>query len=157
MFEFLILLSRVSDFGIMLIAVLLVCLSLFIFGKRKESLVVMFSFGISALLSYVLKVIFKIPRPERMLVEMDGYRFPSGHATMAGIVAALIWVYSPLLFNKKSLIWGFRALAIIWFCLIAFARVYLQVHFLLDVIVGGLIGLISVWFVRWVLRDRKLS
>jgi undecaprenyl-diphosphatase len=96
----------------------------------------------------VAKWVFQRPRP-RVISRLSGagwYSFPSGHATMA-----------PLVFGLGVLIWsgpwsrGTRAalLLVAAACslLIAFARVYLGVHWPTDVLGGLLLG--AGWAAMW--------
>lgn len=72
------------------------------------------------------------------------YSFPSGHA--AGSFAAatsLAQVWSP----GRVVFWGLAAL-------IAFSRVYVGVHYPLDVLCGALLGLACAWLVHRVRRSR---
>jgi len=90
--------------------------------------------------SFVIQVIKKIinrPRPQLMLeglrafnVPICPYSFPSGHTGASLTIALVIAHYLPL----------FGAILIALSCLIGFSRIYLGVHYLSDVVAGGLIG-----------------
>ena len=93
-----------------------------------------------------------------LLVKGHDWSFPSDHAILAGAVTLTLFYVSKRL--------GFISLA--FALLMAFARVYVGVHYPQDVLVGLLEGaaiaaglrfvLISpvAWFVRW-LRSSKFS
>lgn len=87
-----------------------------------------------------LKWLFRRRRPDPvapgLYLRLDRHALPSGHATRAACTTVLL---APLLPG-----WG-AALLATWAGLVSLARVALQVHYVLDVIVGlalgGLIGL----------------
>lgn len=102
---------------------------------------------VGTLINQVLKMIFMIPRPwvidkdftivEAARAEATGYSFPSGHTqnatgTYGGIAR----------FSKK--LWV-RILWIVLIVLVAFSRLYLGVHTLLDVGVSLVIGVVLVF------------
>jgi undecaprenyl-diphosphatase len=95
------------------------------------------SFALASWANAVLKALFDRSRPPDALgLEALGSvptsaSFPSGHAMSAFAVAAAIAVLSP------RLRWPVLAVA----ALIAFSRVYLGVHFWLDVLVGAALGI----------------
>ncbi len=112
----------------------------------------------SGLVSRVIKIVVARPRP-RTLENVDSWwpslasayhSFPSGHATSAFTLAAVLAVAAP------SGRWGFYAVA----GLIAFSRVALDAHFVSDVVAGGLLGWATgraamiVADRRWPVRDR---
>jgi undecaprenyl-diphosphatase len=89
--------------------------------------------------AYLLKKIFQIPRPfttpefEQMALKLTtGYSFPSMHAAFCmGVIPFLHRVF------KSKYIQYFFALILL---LIAFSRVYIGLHYMSDVIAGGLLG-----------------
>ena len=93
--------------------------------------------ALAPLLSSVVKALVDRPRPPDGLVHPAGASFPSGHATFAGATC----VAAVLLFTKvdgrRRLWWGLAAAGIAG---MAWSRTYLQVHWLLDVVAGSLLG-----------------
>lgn len=86
----------------------------------------------------VLKMTIQRNRPitEKTLIEVEGWSFPSGHATMSvifyGIIAYFIIknIHSFKLSVLLTILTGFIVI------LIGFSRIYLQVHYVTDVLVG---------------------
>jgi undecaprenyl-diphosphatase len=85
----------------------------------------------------LLKWAFRRERPggsfAGLYARLDRHAFPSGHATRAGCVAASLLPLLPA--------WAAVALAL-WAVSVCLARVALRVHYLLDVAVGLLVGLL---------------
>jgi undecaprenyl-diphosphatase len=69
-----------------------------------------------------------------------GFSFTSSHAANHfGIAVFLVVTLQPLLKN-------YRYLFLIWAAIIAYAQVYVGVHFPLDIFVGAIIGIIVGYF-----------
>lgn len=95
----------------------------------------------SAMLNGIIKLIFMAPRPFQVgkgIFAVDpstatGYSFPSGHsqasATFGGFLA----------FENRSK--RIKLIGILFFVLIGFSRLYLRVHWPVDVLVGWTLGL----------------
>jgi undecaprenyl-diphosphatase len=97
-----------------------------------------------------IKFFYNHPRPFDILgftplISESGSSFPSGH--MAWFFAVALVVYYA---NRK---WG------IWFFVLSFlmgiARIYVGVHWPLDILGGILVGLLSALFVHWILRASR--
>jgi undecaprenyl-diphosphatase len=147
MLNFQILISNIADTKIMVILVLLVSGVLYFYKQKKAGLTVFLSSSIAIFITYALKHIFKIPRPENMLVLEDGYRFPSGHATMSAVIMSLVIFFSVKCIKNNFLKYTICFSGILWWLLVSNSRLYLGVHIPLDIIFGSIIGIFSVLLV----------
>ncbi len=114
-----------------------------ILWKKKEINEAFIFFGVmivNAGILFLLKEIVHKARPENMIAVETNYSFPSGHAMTSlvflGVLAYLIYYYSN--FKHKTI---FPITAII-IGIIGFSRLYLNVHWLSDVIAGYSLGII---------------
>jgi membrane-associated phospholipid phosphatase len=105
--------------------VIIIPACILLWKRKKFILPLIISAAVSALIAFALKYFFARPRP--LGTEFDS--FPSGHATQA---------FMPIPFLRKS-----KLITIIWLifaCLLAFTRVWFNLHYLSDVIAGAVIG-----------------
>lgn len=92
--------------------------------------------------AFVLSVKFTIrrPRPEgewgKIYRDSDPHSFPSGHAARSAMLTLLIFLFGP------AWLGGVMAL---WTLLVDYARIALGVHYLSDILVGTVIGLLFGW------------
>ena len=114
-----------------------------IFMKNKTyGLLVTFNLLWVYFTNKILKHLFDRPRPVSEFITQVGASFPSGHAMCStafyGFIAVLI---NTKLKNKylKILVTLFFSIFIL---LISFSRMYLQVHYFTDVLLGIMLGLI---------------
>jgi len=115
---------------------------IYLFYKKMYSQIIFFTISIlgSSLLFVLIKEIIKRERPISNIIEIGGYSFPSGHATLSTTLAFCIYlIFKDKVKYKKS----FVLILISYPLVISFTRVYLHVHYLSDVIAG--IGLGLVW------------
>lgn len=89
----------------------------------------------------LIKQFIQRARPENALIEVSGYSFPSGHATIAAIVfTVIIYAFKDNIPNNalKNL---FIAGNILLLLLTGFSRIYLRVHWASDIIAGFVLGI----------------
>ncbi len=142
--------STITGSTVMIPLLLLVCGVLYWNHKNKESYKIFFS-GVTAMaITYTLKYITDIPRPYHMLVPETGSRFPSGHATLAAVVMSLGIYYAYTYVTNPVMRYLYYILAIAWFIIVGYSRLYLHVHYPVDIIAGGLIGVLgTLWVVQF--------
>ncbi len=91
---------------------------------------------------YFLKLIVQIPRPIGNLVVRSGYAFPSGHTALATAVFGFLAVMLAVQRAEKPL----RIYLWVWISIIiiAIGRLFLNLHWLADVVASMVLGLVVV-------------
>lgn len=137
---------------------LIICVLIFIFGGEKGRdvalitvIALLIGYGVTEFLKYEIAR----PRPfislkgVHLLVTMDGYSFPSGHAAASFVGCTMM--------GKK---YGYLPLFILFAFIIAFSRVYIGVHYLSDVLAGAVLGmlcsLLVLHFEGYILKLKKV-
>lgn len=102
------------------------------------------------LITEAIKFFYYHPRPFDVLgftplINESGSSFPSGHAAWFFALAMIVW-YA----NRK---WG------IWYFILAafmgIARIYVGVHWPLDILGGAVVGVVSAMVIHWLLRRSR--
>lgn len=135
-------------------------LLLFVFKERFLALMVLSSYAISGIIAQILKYFILEARPAVFLknttypyfienVTLHNFHaFPSGHTASA---FALAGVLSFAAKNKNYSIFYLTGAV-----LVGYSRIYLAQHFMDDVLVGAIIGILSS-VVCWILLDNSFS
>jgi len=118
----------------------------FVLKHRSELILLLGVLVGSALLNYLLKIIFHRARPDiNRLIAVSGYSFPSGHSmaafTMYGILTFLLWKHIPSQRGRICLI----IFSVFMIAMIGLSRIYLGVHYPSDVLGGFFVS--TTWLI----------
>lgn len=124
------------------ITLLLVSIVIIIYLWFSGDKIKVFLFGLTMAANTVmialLKWLIHTSRPVNALVSESSNAFPSGHATSTVVFFGLLIYIFWFKINHKRMILSLYALAVL---IIGFSRIYLNVHWLTDVLGGYLLGL----------------
>lgn len=132
--------NAASPVSVVIFSVL--CLLVFIVHQRRKEIVMwavsLISGGVAV---YGLKSLLAVPRPAEPLIAISGYGFPSGHAAFSTLFAALF--YFSFIQHINKAIWRrlLTAFCVVVPIVVSYSRVYLQVHFPIDVFGGVLLAI----------------
>ena len=130
-----------------------------LFKNRKFILPFLFT-GISAeIFNLAGKNFFERVRPAGELVNETSYSFPSGHATLSiAVYGFLVYLIFKLSKKENLKIWSLVVMSV-FIGLIGLSRLYLQVHYLSDVlggfVLGGLCLVAGIIFSEYLLNKNK--
>jgi undecaprenyl-diphosphatase len=107
---------------------------------EKFSTSILLAFAFELPIYWLAKNSIKRRRPQELspfvepfITPSDRYSLPSGHTAAAFLMATLISFFYP----------DFMLVSFVWASMIGAARILLGVHFLTDVLVGALLGVLS--------------
>jgi len=136
--------SKIIDFifdtEFMILVSLILSAFIWFTHSKKESLFFAITIILNAAIVFVLKELVQRARPSNALLISKSFAFPSGHTTNAVVFFGLL-IY--LIFKKdksKNLKIASISLSIFMIFLIAFTRLYLNLHWLTDVLGGLTLG-----------------
>ena len=102
---------------------------------KRQSLAALIGIFAAAAVVFALKFSIRRPRPEgewgAIYRRLDAHSFPSGHAARMAMLAVVAALYGPP-------VWA--ALLFVWAALVMLARVAMKVHYLSDIVAGGMVG-----------------
>lgn len=141
--------TELGSFVAMLAICVIVIILSIVFKKqtiKRIALMCLLSLLIADGIALVLKTLICEPRPfitfgdvHLLVVEDDPFSFPSGHATSTFAVVGF------LVFKLKNKLWS--VILILFALIIGFSRIYVGVHYPLDVIAGMILGVLTAYLV----------
>lgn len=144
--------SWVFDTTALVAISLIVAAALFVYHNRSGGVLLLGAMAGNALLVLACKELIQSPRPLNMLIPETGYSFTSGHVTGSlvffGVLTYLAWRRWSSIKVKASMVTAWVAITV----LVAFDRIYLNVHWFSDVVGAVLLGAFVLTLSIWVFR-----
>ena len=141
--------THLGGFKILIAVCILVLILSIVLKKdnvKKLTLLCLVSLLVAGGIAFLLKYIIVEPRPfvtlsnvHLLITEDDPFSFPSGHTT------STFAVLSVLALKLKNKLWA--VVLVLWGILIGFSRIYVGVHYPLDVLAGAIIGIVTAYLV----------
>lgn len=115
----------------------------FLFYKKNKlsGILVLMNTINTAILNQGIKYIVRRPRPLNIIIEEDGFSFPSGHSMMSMCFYALIIYFIWKSNLKKDIKIILTALLVFLIYMIGFTRIYFGAHYPSDILAGYMITL----------------
>ncbi|MFC1697695.1 phosphatase PAP2 family protein [Nanoarchaeota archaeon] len=152
------LMSYISFISAPLLISLIVLIIVAYFFYKKDYFKLLFTiltFYVGLLILHIDKAIIANSRPENALISSFGFSFPSGHVAGAVLISGLlVYFYKDEIKNIYLKILTITILTLLPF-IIAFNRIYLQVHWLTDII--GALFLAIFWFTLILLFQDRIK
>lgn len=128
--------------GVYLIVIVSITMALFLLYKRYwwDLFTFFLVAGGGETILIILKLLFHRPRPTAQLVTVHGYSFPSGHAFAAMIAYGFLIHITWKLIKSEALRFLIFSLSIFLVLFVGISRIYLNVHWLTDVLGGYVSG-----------------
>lgn len=124
----------IFDTKSMIVISLLISILLWFKDSKKDSIFFISTMILNALFIFGIKFLTEIERPLNSLITETDFAFPSGHVTTAVVFFGIL----TYLFKNKSK--DFKILYILTILFIVFTRLYLNSHWLSDVLGGFALG-----------------
>lgn len=144
--SFLVMLTQVANPFVLACVALFISVLLIMKGHVYDAMLFLIALIVAVVSLTVLKNIFQITRPVSDVYSVEGWSFPSGHATVA---TSFFFLLCLIFWNKVRTVGGKTALvggSVFGTLLICFSRLYLGAHWTLDILAGIALGLLSVSF-----------
>jgi len=126
----------ITEPKVIAIIAIITTICLYVNKKKNQSILLGTTTIITVIITEILKAIIQRPRPISTLIQETGFSFPSGHTTMAIVFLGVMAYIFTKKKNKTKVVITSTLLLII----IGLSRLYLQVHWLTDIIGGLIIG-----------------
>ncbi len=132
--------SDVFDTYIVIAISLLVATCLCVKNYKRYSVLLFCAVVGDVLIVTVAKTLIASPRPVSEILSQTGYSFPSGHVTGSIVFFGLLTYFAWQIWKSPMAKVASSSLFLAVTCIVGFDRIYLNVHWLSDVIGASLLG-----------------
>jgi len=132
--------SNIFDTYLVIAISLLVAAALCVKNYKRYSVLLFCAVAGDVLIVAATKTLIASPRPISEILSQTGYSFPSGHVTGSIVFFGLLTYFAWQIWKSPIIKAVSSSLFLAVTCIVAFDRIYLNVHWLSDVIGASLLG-----------------
>lgn len=144
--------------GLPLFAIIIISSIYFFYKAKKFTGIFLFSSAVAGmLLEYLISLAIARARPENLLAYASGFSFPSGHAVIATIFFLLLFIFLEFDLKTKLSVFYLASGTFVFIILAGFSRIYLNVHWLSDILGGISLGIFVVCICWFVLKNKRIK
>lgn len=149
--------AEINDYFLPIgIAFIIVLLAFMLKMKRgHSSLLIAFSSVAAIVADYICEILIPRARPDNAVIQVSGNSFPSGHALLATVLFLLLAISFESSIRGKANRYIFIGVNLALMILISLSRVYLNVHWMSDVIASFDMGFFVIILGILILRAVK--
>lgn len=134
---------------------LAIAVYLFYRNYKEYGVLLLAAMGGDALIVWLTKTLIHSPRPSNGILYEAGYSFPSGHTTTSIVFCSLLTYFVWQHWNSPKAKTASSTLSIATISIVAFDRIYLNVHWFSDVVGGLLLGIFWLTLMLWIFKYAK--
>jgi undecaprenyl-diphosphatase len=148
--------AKYADTVYDIVAGLIIVVILSLLKRWKEPLMLFISLIFAGISVEVLKYLYAIPRPDlSQLMHETSYSFPSGHAVGSFALYGMIVYFLMKSKLPKALSWTISLILSLFILSILYDRLYVGVHWFLDVLGGASIGIACMIIAIGIVKSMK--
>lgn len=146
--------TLLGEWKILIFAVVIIAALFWLNNKKSYTLPFLAAVLGAEITGQLLKIIIHRPRPLGGIETENTFSFPSGHALISAAFYGFLIYYFWQRSKNKTHKFFFLILGIILILLIGISRLYLDVHYLSDVVAGYVIGLVWLWVSVYINKNK---
>lgn len=147
--------------SIMFLVAFLIIVYLLLIKRKSAALLIFAASAGGGTISLLFKLVFQRERPMAIeyILKVDSLSFPSGHSAISASVYLSLAALLSRVYKEQSVRYYFIFVGAFLTIIIGYSRVYLSVHYPIDVLAGWAVGVSWAsfcWLIAYYLQQKKV-